>query len=122
MAKEYKSWEILKMIQEHKLNPGDRIVSDNNIEFKISDDVCIFYDNRANGMEMPSSYLKPSCFFTIKQKPVTFIKAVNSGKAIKPVTWANYYLIDKICEKLAGNLCSDVRVLINGLWNIKMED
>ena len=122
MAKEYKSWEILKMIQEHKLNPGDIIVAHNDYEFKIGDDGCIFYDNRANGMEMPSSYLKPGHYFTIKQKPVTFIEAVNSGKAIKPVTWANYYLLDCICEKLSDSANSNIRILLNGLWNIKMED
>ena len=121
MAKEYKSWEILKMIQEHKLNPGDIILSDNQIDFKINNDRCLLY-NKSCREEMPSSYLKPEHTFTIKEKEVSFIEAVNSGKAIKPITWDNYYLLDKICEKLAGNLCSDVRVLINGLWNIKMED
>jgi len=122
MAKEYKSWEILKMIQEHDLSVGDIIIGYAQQEFEIDYEGVIRYSRNNKGNEAPSSYFMPGHYFTIKQKPVTFIEAVNSGKAIKPVTWANYYLIDKICEKLAGNLCSDVRVLINGLWNIKMED
>ena len=121
MAKEYKSWEILKMIQEHKLNPGNTIISDNHIPFRVGPDGTILY-NKACREEMPSSYLKPGCFFTIEEKPVTFIEAVNSGKAIKPVTWDNYYLIDNICRRLSDNLNSDIKTLINGLWNIKMED
>jgi len=122
MAKEYKSWEILKMIQEHKLNPGDVITAYNNTEFRIGDDGCIFYDNRATGMEMPSSYLMPGHYFIIPEKEVTFMEAVNSGKLIKPITWTGYYPLNMICEKLAGNLNRDIKSLITQLWNIKEED
>ena len=119
MAKEYKPWEILKMIQEHKLNPGDRIIGHAQQEFEIDFEGVIRYSINNKGNEAPSSYFIPGHNFTIKQKPFTFMEAVNSGKLIKPVNWVGYYPIDTLCKKLASNSPNKIKSLITQLWNIQ---
>lgn len=88
--KQYKGWEIAKMICEGKLKDGDTIQNEMNIKFKISDESLIFdgdFGTNRKGHEAFSSWLSnKSSLFKIIQQPVSFveaIKAYSTGKNIR---------------------------------------
>lgn len=87
MSKQYKGWEIAKMIYEGTLKDGDKILNEGNRIFYVSgctlrhgQDATI----RRKGDEIRLSWITNNeSMFTIVQQPVSFMEIVKSCKKCK---------------------------------------
>lgn len=56
---------------------------------------------------------------TTLNRQVDFMTAVNSGKRIKPDTWANYGTLQDVLDSLSYIEQDKLVELLNGYWNIE---
>jgi hypothetical protein len=86
--KEYKGWEIVKLISEKKIKEGTKIIKhyDNNFPddkvFIIGENTVNYEDGRT---DVNCSYLSNRGYFTIEETPVSFMEAIASDKRIKVI-------------------------------------
>mgnify|MGYP001485585924 CR=1 FL=1 len=83
--KEYRGWEILKMIDEGELEPGDKVLADNEFEFYVSNTGTLRYSS--GRAEVGASYFNKIKYTLVIRKlvEVSFteaIKAYSEGKTI----------------------------------------
>jgi regulator of RNase E activity RraB len=58
--------------------------------------------------------------WTLVEKPVTFIEAVNSGKCVRYEGWDTYIKLDEALYEICANQCAnEVRKAINGKWYVE---
>lgn len=85
IVKEYKGWEILKMIEEGELKPKDKVIANGNFEFYVSETGTLRYSS--NGHEIDSSYFNNSNkYILVEEVSVSFMeaaKAFSEGKTIE---------------------------------------
>jgi hypothetical protein len=114
----YVGWQILKMISEDKLQDDNIILDRDGDEWFVKDIKSTDVDS-----SVMCQVLLDYAPFTIKQKPVDFMTAINSGKFIRPVSLnkiKNFesfrYWLDFIASY--SNWSNDSLDLINDLWEI----
>lgn len=128
--KQYKGWEIAKMICEGTLKEGD-ILKRSGFDTKIFKVVSkhLEYDN--SDTELGSSFLASNDgVYEIIPKPVSFDEAINAGLEGKMIkvehyslndSWNNiYFRINKIFEMLGKATLGGIPSIIKeGEWYIK---
>lgn len=121
MAKQYKTWELIKAWQE-----GERGQYVHEHGDKINLEKCGITYWLGNGKPVVLTKTNCESLWTKVQKPVDFMTAINSGKKIKPVDCnrgdlALYQKIDGAIYDLAFQSPEEIRELINGKWLIEEE-
>lgn len=112
--KTYKTWEAIKMIEENR----ELKFEDKNRRILASENdgslVCRYVGTRSL-IDLLQSW-------TLVQKPVTYMEAINSNKLIKADQWDGYHQIDWVLRQCGHEIPSDALILINGKWFIESED
>lgn len=119
MAKQYKTWELIKAWQE-----GERgkFVRSDGIEYILKDiGLKRIFSNEiawmANSKNVIASFLNAT--WTKVQEPVDFMTAINSDKRIKPFQYSEYQK-PNIWLKNIGYYDNYIEI-INGKWLIEEE-
>jgi hypothetical protein len=127
--KEYKGWEIAKMICEGDLKEEDLIQNEYGDIFEIKNHHLVYCES---DKELGSSYFGGDFNYTILQKPVDFMEAweaYKKGKTIKSLETKNRYM--RAYNGIMININSQGRWLndvvgigykeMEGLWLIQEE-
>lgn len=125
--KEYKGWEIAKMICEGTLKDGDMIENQYEDTFEIKNYHLVYKDNEK---ELGSSYFGGDFNYKIVPQPVSFEEAINfglEGKMIKVKHYSlndswndRYFRVNKIFEMLSRATLGGIPYIIKeGKWYIK---
>lgn len=125
--KEYKGWEIAKMICEGELKEGNMIENQYEDIFEIKNHHLVYKDSEK---ELGSSYFGGDFNYKIIQQPVSFDQAINAGLEGKMIkvkhyslndSWNNiYFRINKIFEMLGKATLGGIPSIIKeGEWYIE---
>jgi hypothetical protein len=122
--KEYKGWEIAKMICEGELKEGDLIQNEYGDIFEIKNHHLVYCES---DKELGSSYFGGDFNYKILQKPVDFMDVVNSGKRCR-VEYPNapegsWHLDDMLYwlgSESSSELCAEI--IKKGKWYIEEDE
>ena len=98
--KEYKGWQIVKMLDEKVLKVGEELTvtyGGFTKELVVAANAlagALYLEEKDSENPAPSSYFASNAVFRVKSKPMTFFEAM--AKADKGEKVTNSYVIDKI--------------------------
>lgn len=115
MAKQYKTWELIKAWQEGER--GEFKAVNSNTQNVLLGAVEITLLNSQASYFI--SLIDKKVLWEKVQKPVDFMTALNSGKRIKPVEYPEYLCA---CEHLKNiSYYNNYKEVLNGKWLIEEE-